>query len=76
MKEQVIWTDQNGLQQSQWVTREKHNAKRWIARDGSGQGFVSYSLVLGVVSTVAAVLYGLSVGAFNHMLLTIITSIQ
>jgi hypothetical protein len=76
MKEQVYWIDQNGIQQSQWVTRDHHNVKRWIARDGSGQGFVSYSLVLGMVSTVAAVLYGLSVGAFNHLLLTIVTSMQ
>lgn len=75
MKEQVVWTDQNGIQQNQWVTRETHNVKRWIARDGSGQGFVCYSLILVVVSTVAAALYGLSVGAFNHLLLTIFKTI-
>lgn len=74
MKEQVFWIDPNGIRQSKWVEHDGHEVKRWIARDGSGQGFVSYSLILGVVSTTAAILYGVSVGVFNNMLLMIITS--
>jgi hypothetical protein len=74
MKEHVFWIDQDGIQQSQWVARDGHGVKKWIARSGSGQGVVSYSILLGFVSTLAAVLYGLSVGLLNSMLLTIFTS--
>jgi hypothetical protein len=74
MREQVFWIDQNGIQQSQWIAREGHEVKKWIGRNGSGQVLVSYTLLLGIVSTIAAISYGLFVGVFNSMLLAIITS--
>ena len=74
MKEQVFWIDQNGIQQSQWVAHDGHEVKKWIARNGSGQGFVSYSILLGFVSLVAAIAYGVFIGVFNSTILTIITS--
>jgi len=74
MKEQVFWIDQNGIEQNQRVARDGHEVKKWIARNGSGQGFVSYSILLGFVSLVAAISYGVFIGVFNSTILTIITS--
>lgn len=74
MKEQAYWIDQNGMQQSQWIHHEGHEGKKWIARNGSGQGFVSYTLILCCVSVVAAISFGLLTGMINSLLYTAISS--
>jgi len=74
MREQAFWIDENGIQQSQWVHHEGHEVKRWIARNGSGQGFVGYSLILCCVSVVAAISYGLLTGVINSLLFAAISA--
>jgi len=74
MKEQAFLIEHNRSQQSQWVPRDGHEVKSWIARNGSGQGFVGYTILLCFSSLVAAISYGVFIGVFNSTILTILTS--
>lgn len=75
MKEQAFLFEQNSTGQNQWVPRDGHEVKKWIARNGSGQGFVGYTILLGFSSLVAAISYGIFIGVFNSTILTILTSL-